>query len=220
MTRDSGKDHERIWLQSYEDTEALGEDRLWCEDKVWPNDPEDHEPTEYVRADLFAALEADLDAVTTYAAVLEAERDNARNDEWLAAISAVQFMSANWWQDCRSEVERNALQAVTEDVISALRSVGPTEYLDVQWKGAEAAMAAEEKAERLQRELSETEALREEGTAKITDLTLALSTARRTALLEAAEVVEALYPQLIIGELPCPDGDTVAAALRAKAEEA
>ncbi|WP_269275971.1 hypothetical protein [Sinorhizobium psoraleae] len=53
-------DPERIWLQSHQDTTALGEDRLWCQDKVWPNGPEDHEPTEYVRADLYAALTREL----------------------------------------------------------------------------------------------------------------------------------------------------------------
>ncbi|MCA1490148.1 hypothetical protein I6F11_04340 [Ensifer sp. NBAIM29] len=43
---------ERIWLQSHQDTTAVGEDRLWCQDKVWPNGPDDHEPIEYIRADL------------------------------------------------------------------------------------------------------------------------------------------------------------------------
>lgn len=55
---------------------------------------------------------------------------------------------------------------------------------------------AADEIERLQRELSETEALRAEGTAKIADLTLALSTARRTvddlraALTNAAAFIE------------------------------
>jgi hypothetical protein len=46
-------DHERIWLQNAKD--ALNQDtgRMWCEDKVWPDDAEDGEPTEYVRADLY-----------------------------------------------------------------------------------------------------------------------------------------------------------------------
>lgn len=52
-------DHERIWLQASEDAKHQAEGRLWCQDKVWPDDPEDGDPTEYVRADLYAALEAE-----------------------------------------------------------------------------------------------------------------------------------------------------------------
>lgn len=52
-------DYERIWLQNREDGEASGEGRLWCEDKVWPVDENDGEPTEYVRADLYARLVAE-----------------------------------------------------------------------------------------------------------------------------------------------------------------
>jgi hypothetical protein len=48
-------DHERIWLQNANDAKQHSEGRLWCEDKVWPDDPEDGEPTEYVRADIAAA---------------------------------------------------------------------------------------------------------------------------------------------------------------------
>jgi hypothetical protein len=52
-------DHERIWLQNAND--AGSEGRLWCQDKVWPDDSEDGEPTEYVRADLLAAAEAEIE---------------------------------------------------------------------------------------------------------------------------------------------------------------
>lgn len=45
-------DHERIWL---EPPPGGSEGRLWCQDKVWPMQPEDGEPTEYVRADIHAA---------------------------------------------------------------------------------------------------------------------------------------------------------------------
>jgi hypothetical protein len=50
-----GTDHERIWLQNAEDAKHQDQGRLWCENKVWPVDPEEGEPTEYVRADLFDA---------------------------------------------------------------------------------------------------------------------------------------------------------------------
>jgi hypothetical protein len=52
-------DPDRIWLQNAEDARAIG-DRLWCADKVWPECPEQNEPTEYVRADLYAKLEREL----------------------------------------------------------------------------------------------------------------------------------------------------------------
>lgn len=59
-TPSEGKsDPERIWLQNAEDARAIG-DRLWCADKVWPECPEQQEPTEYVRADLFSRLEREL----------------------------------------------------------------------------------------------------------------------------------------------------------------
>ncbi len=51
-----------IWLQSWEDTRGEGQDRMWCEDKVWPDHEDDHEPVKYVRADLAATLE-DRDAL-------------------------------------------------------------------------------------------------------------------------------------------------------------
>ncbi len=49
------KDPERIWLQNAEDASHTPEGRLWAEDKVWPDDPEDGEPVEYIRADLVSA---------------------------------------------------------------------------------------------------------------------------------------------------------------------
>lgn len=53
------EDHERIWLQNAEDAAAIGASREWCSAPVWPDDPEDSEPTEYVRADLVAAARAE-----------------------------------------------------------------------------------------------------------------------------------------------------------------
>lgn len=47
-------DPERIWLQNADDARATG-DRLWCQDKVWPECDEQQEPTEYIRADLYAS---------------------------------------------------------------------------------------------------------------------------------------------------------------------
>jgi len=53
-------DHERIWLQHPDDADQY-QGRLWCEDKVWPDEPEEGEPTEYVRADLHAAALAEIE---------------------------------------------------------------------------------------------------------------------------------------------------------------
>ncbi|MFG1462317.1 hypothetical protein V5F77_05400 [Xanthobacter sp. DSM 24535] len=55
-TTSAAADHPRIWLQNAEDAKAAGEGRLWCEDKVWPVDDNDREPTEYVRADIVQGL--------------------------------------------------------------------------------------------------------------------------------------------------------------------
>lgn len=53
------EDHERIWLQNKKDVDsAFG--RSWCQDKVWPENEKQSEPTEYVRADLYHALTAQL----------------------------------------------------------------------------------------------------------------------------------------------------------------
>jgi len=55
-------DHEFIWLQNAEDGKHNSDGRLWCEDKIWPDKPEDGEPTKYIRADLVdAAIQAAVD---------------------------------------------------------------------------------------------------------------------------------------------------------------
>jgi hypothetical protein len=47
----SEPDHAYIWLEPAFD----GEDRTWCQDNVWNDDPDFQEthPTKYIRADLF-----------------------------------------------------------------------------------------------------------------------------------------------------------------------
>lgn len=52
-------DHERIWLQNADDAAATGASREWCSAPVWPDDPVDGEPTEYVRADLLTTARAE-----------------------------------------------------------------------------------------------------------------------------------------------------------------
>ncbi len=58
LVADDTKNPPTIWLQSWEDTRGEGQDRMWCEDKVWPDHEDDHEPVKYVRADLVATFEA------------------------------------------------------------------------------------------------------------------------------------------------------------------
>lgn len=53
------KDPERIWLQNAEDASHNPDGREWAEDKIWPDDPEDGEPVEYIRADLVSAARAE-----------------------------------------------------------------------------------------------------------------------------------------------------------------
>lgn len=55
---------ERIWLQSAEDAKHQCEGRMWCEDKVWPENVDQHEPTEYVRADIAASLQEQVETLT------------------------------------------------------------------------------------------------------------------------------------------------------------
>lgn len=55
-------DHERIWLQPRCCADPH-EGRMWCKDKIWPDGDCDieAEPTAYVRADLYAAKERQLE---------------------------------------------------------------------------------------------------------------------------------------------------------------
>lgn len=78
-------DHERIWLQNAKDAEHQAEGRLWCQDKVWPDDPEDGEPTEYVRADL----------ATTSAGVTEEQTPRVKQLEWRPHIDRAGWLVAD-----------------------------------------------------------------------------------------------------------------------------
>ena len=65
-------DHRRIWLQHPDDADdSMG--RLWCKDKVWPDEPGDSEPTEYVRADITIALVDALDVARSQLVTLGGE---------------------------------------------------------------------------------------------------------------------------------------------------
>lgn len=81
-------DHPRIWLQADAGNAA---DRLWCEDKVWPDEadnPDEGEPTEYVRADICAALVEALETVRSGLRNLPASATAVKLDEIAAAAIA------------------------------------------------------------------------------------------------------------------------------------
>lgn len=85
-------DHERIWLQNEDDAKNQCEGRLWCEDKVWPDDPEDGEPTEYIRADLHAAAEARVRELEDRVGVLEHDLDAQIAGHRLSANEATKHL--------------------------------------------------------------------------------------------------------------------------------
>lgn len=70
------KDPERIWLQNADDARATG-DRLWCQDKVWPECDEQQEPTEYIEAAEMASLSSSP-SVYAFAAMIRAKAEEPR----------------------------------------------------------------------------------------------------------------------------------------------
>lgn len=100
-------DPERIWLQSYEDTTALGEDRLWCEDKVWPANDEDHEPTEYIRADRISQQDAELERLRRELEEARAEHQFSLGLVDQAAVKLAETKDA--LQDIYKAIEREPI---------------------------------------------------------------------------------------------------------------
>lgn len=111
-TAETVADHERIWLEA---PPGGPEGRLWCEDKVWPDDENDGEPTEYVRADLYAAAEARV-------AALEAEKAGLVEAlEQVAAHPAsyddgVQSFAVGWAFRNVKNIARQALSSSSTEV--------------------------------------------------------------------------------------------------------
>jgi hypothetical protein len=87
----AGMDHERIWLEPRTPDDLYGhEGRTWCQDKVWPTEWDDAEPTEYVRADLYEALSRELAEAR---AALERVRDDCQSTIDLYYRSGPSFTS-------------------------------------------------------------------------------------------------------------------------------
>ena len=95
-------DPERIWLQNAADAKHQCEGRMWCEDKVWPDDPEDGEPTEYVRADIAAAtierLTKELEDALQRGVVLaiKSEKNEHRANSLAAELAKVTKGRKSW----------------------------------------------------------------------------------------------------------------------------
>ncbi|WP_089177181.1 hypothetical protein [Bosea sp. AS-1] len=80
-TRDEAvrEDPPRIWLEPIDRSQPFaGDERTWCEDKVWPEGDDQDEPTEYIRADL-ASAPAPASGVDAGWQTI----DSAPEDEWL-----------------------------------------------------------------------------------------------------------------------------------------
>lgn len=91
--------------------------------------------------------------------------------------------------------------------------------MDLWQDHSTAALQAADEVDRLRRDLAEAQGRAETYRQMALDWREASKEARSNALMEAAEIAEAMHPQLIVGELPCPSGDTLATALREKAAE-
>lgn len=115
-------DHERIWLQNAEDAAAIGASREWCSAPVWPDDPEDSEPTEYVRADLLttARAEARAQALEEAAAVFDVYASDQRAaiaKGWLRGRGIKDSeVRAETWEDAAKELR----DAAADPAIRAL----------------------------------------------------------------------------------------------------
>ncbi len=112
LVADDTKNPPTIWLQSWEDTRGEGQDRLWCQDKVWPDHEDDHEPVKYVRADLAATLEARATAAEERVKRLE---EATRKLLACPAISDVDHWDAEYGDPDTAEAQSFAMKVLTGD---------------------------------------------------------------------------------------------------------
>lgn len=80
----------------------------------------------------------DLTELFARATKLEADAMNAEAKGWRDAVSCLQHCEANWYQDCRSDVEREALQTATKNLIEELVHSSPSDWLGTEWKTTKA----------------------------------------------------------------------------------
>ncbi|WP_315833958.1 hypothetical protein [Bradyrhizobium prioriisuperbiae] len=98
---DGLSDPEHIWLQNDNDAIHQGYGRMWCENKVWPEDPEDGEPTKYVRADIAADT---IDALTARVKELEGDRDSWKLQFDSASAAASEY--SEFWEEHHGDFDQ------------------------------------------------------------------------------------------------------------------
>lgn len=96
---------------------------------------------------LLAEKDAEIERLTR-------ERDEA----WKAAHNCIQSCVANWVQD-KSKEDWLALSRAGEELSDFLCTEAPGDWLDLEWKGAKEAVAAEERAEAAEAEVARLMAL-------------------------------------------------------------
>lgn len=85
---------------------------------------------------------------------LAEENERARAAGWRDAVSAVQYMAANWDQDRRAPEEKVALRDAAASIIDELISASPGDWLGTEWKSAEEWMSKVQAAEAARDKLS------------------------------------------------------------------
>jgi hypothetical protein len=95
-------------------------------------------------------IEALLDALTTErakVAALEAEVKIAEAKGWRDAVWCLQYCGANWFQDCRPEEERKALENAARELANELVTCSPGDWLGTEWNTAQDYISAITKLE-------------------------------------------------------------------------
>lgn len=84
--------------------------------------------------------------VNSVPAILK-EREGQRALGFRDALSAIQYMVANWQQDRRSEDDRRALVEAGQELVDELVSCSPGDWLNTEWKSAQDWIAKLQSAE-------------------------------------------------------------------------
>lgn len=84
-----------------------------------------------------ATLFAENERLNLRVAELESEALRAEEKGWRDALSCLKYCEANWYQDCKSDVERQVLRRATTDLVAELIDASPSEWLGTEWLTAE-----------------------------------------------------------------------------------
>lgn len=91
-----------------------------------------------------ALIVAAINALPDLLSALSTEREGrelAEAEGWRDAVSAVQYMAANWAQDCRTPEDRAALRDAAKSIVDELISASPGDWLGTEWRSAQDWMA-------------------------------------------------------------------------------